>query len=286
MPLKVEKIFGGIMLHTLSSRNQKQAGFTLVELAIVLVIIGLIVGGVLVGQDLIKSAEIRATISQMEKYNAGATTFRDKFGGMPGDLVAAKATQFALAVPNLRTGLDGVADGDGVIENGTGATAADFGNETRAFWSDLAEADLIQDNITPVAAYAPDARATSALLFGANEIPTVKFSDSTIVHVFALNGRTQFILTGVAAATPVAASGALTLADGVTPQQAFSIDDKLDDGLGRSGTVQAVTNLAGAISGNVGNTATDCIMTTTNAYNTAEPNAQGVNCRLMMRASF
>ncbi len=44
-------------------------GFTLIELSIVLVIIGLIIGGVLVGKDLIKAAEIRATISQINKYN-------------------------------------------------------------------------------------------------------------------------------------------------------------------------------------------------------------------------
>jgi prepilin-type N-terminal cleavage/methylation domain-containing protein len=45
------------------------AGFTLIELSIVLVIIGLIVGGVLVGQDLVKAAGVRATISQIEKFN-------------------------------------------------------------------------------------------------------------------------------------------------------------------------------------------------------------------------
>ena len=43
----------------------KKQGFTLIELSIVLVIIGLIVGGVLVGQDLIKGAEIRATVAQI-----------------------------------------------------------------------------------------------------------------------------------------------------------------------------------------------------------------------------
>jgi prepilin-type N-terminal cleavage/methylation domain-containing protein len=43
------------------------AGFTLIEISIVLVIIGLIVGGVLVGHDLIRAAGVRATISQVEK---------------------------------------------------------------------------------------------------------------------------------------------------------------------------------------------------------------------------
>ena len=74
----------------------QQAGFTLIELSIVLVIIGLIVGGVLTGQDLIRAAEIRATIGQYEKYNTAVNTFRTKYNGIPGDLLAASSTSFGL----------------------------------------------------------------------------------------------------------------------------------------------------------------------------------------------
>jgi prepilin-type N-terminal cleavage/methylation domain-containing protein len=49
--------------------NRNRQGFTLVELAIVLVIIGLLVGGILVGQDLIKAATVRTTVSDIEKIN-------------------------------------------------------------------------------------------------------------------------------------------------------------------------------------------------------------------------
>jgi cytochrome bd ubiquinol oxidase subunit II len=70
------------------------AGFTLVELAISLVIIGLIVGGVLAGQGLIKAATVRSVVSDIERYNAAATTFRSKFGGLPGDLAKNKAVEF------------------------------------------------------------------------------------------------------------------------------------------------------------------------------------------------
>lgn len=73
-----------------------ERGFTLVELAIVLVIIGLIVGGVLVGQDLIKAAEIRATISDIQKYTTGANAFRTKYNGIPDDLLSTSATNFGL----------------------------------------------------------------------------------------------------------------------------------------------------------------------------------------------
>lgn len=82
-------------------------------MSIVLVIIGLIVGGVLVGQDLIRAAGVRATISQIEKYNTAVNTFRGKYGALPGDLNASVATQFGFAA---RGPFAGEGDGNGVIE--------------------------------------------------------------------------------------------------------------------------------------------------------------------------
>lgn len=55
-----------------------QSAFTLIELSIALVIIGLIVGGVLVGQDLIKAAELRQQAVQINNLNTAVTTFRLK----------------------------------------------------------------------------------------------------------------------------------------------------------------------------------------------------------------
>jgi prepilin-type N-terminal cleavage/methylation domain-containing protein len=74
-----------------AAQNQ---GFTLIELSIVLVIIGLIVGGVLVGQNLIAAAAVRAQISQIEKYQTAANAFRGKYGYLPGDIPNPYATQF------------------------------------------------------------------------------------------------------------------------------------------------------------------------------------------------
>ncbi|MGH9519815.1 MAG: type II secretion system protein, partial [Terriglobales bacterium] len=71
-----------------------QRGFTLIEMAIVLVIIGLIVGSVLAGQDLIRAAEVRATISQIEKYQTAVNTFYGKYGALPGDIKDPEASMF------------------------------------------------------------------------------------------------------------------------------------------------------------------------------------------------
>jgi prepilin-type N-terminal cleavage/methylation domain-containing protein len=69
----------------------KHRGFTLVELSIVLVIIGLIVGGVVGGQSLIKSAQINSTISDIGKYKTAITTFELQYDAKPGDMVDAQS---------------------------------------------------------------------------------------------------------------------------------------------------------------------------------------------------
>jgi prepilin-type N-terminal cleavage/methylation domain-containing protein len=94
----------------------RMQGFTLIELSIVLVIIGLIVGGVLVGQDLIRAAEVRATISQIEKYNTAANTFLGKYGYLPGDIKDPDASNFGFISRHMQCQDGGLGDGNGVIE--------------------------------------------------------------------------------------------------------------------------------------------------------------------------
>jgi prepilin-type N-terminal cleavage/methylation domain-containing protein len=70
-------------------RARTHSGFTLIELSIVLVIIGLLVGGVLVGRDLIKAATLKTVISEQTQYKTALNTFRLKYNGLPGDLASA-----------------------------------------------------------------------------------------------------------------------------------------------------------------------------------------------------
>ena len=108
--------------------SREQQGFTLIELSIVLVIIGLIVGGILVGQDLIKAAEIRATVAQVEKYNAAVNTFRTKFNAIPGDISATQATAFGLFTETTLGNTAGHEDGNGLVEGAaSGVTASAAG---------------------------------------------------------------------------------------------------------------------------------------------------------------
>src|SRR5688572_27660190 len=65
--------------------HKKQAGFTLIEIAIVLVIIGLLLGGVLKGQELITAARVRNLISTQDGVKAAYFGFLDRYRALPGD---------------------------------------------------------------------------------------------------------------------------------------------------------------------------------------------------------
>ncbi len=67
----------------------KKNGFTLVELAIVMTIIGLLIGGILKAQSMVENAKITRTINTVESFKVAIISFRDKYGGIPGDMVNA-----------------------------------------------------------------------------------------------------------------------------------------------------------------------------------------------------
>src|SRR3989338_6112219 len=71
------------------TERRRQKGFTLVELAIVITIIGLLIGAVLKGQKILENARVSATITQVSSIDAAAKTFYDTYGGLPGDLANA-----------------------------------------------------------------------------------------------------------------------------------------------------------------------------------------------------
>jgi len=112
---------------------RRQRGFTLVEIAIVLVIIGLLLGGILRGQELIKSAQVRSIANQNSGIQAAYFGFLDRYQRKPGDWQQANAAQ---AIPGVTTG----GDGDGQIAGGTNAPW----DEALAVWEHLSRAGFIQ----------------------------------------------------------------------------------------------------------------------------------------------
>jgi prepilin-type N-terminal cleavage/methylation domain-containing protein len=269
--------------------NNKKSGFTLVELAIVLVIIGLIIGGVLVGQDLIKAATIRATVTDLEKFNAAATTFRGKYSGLPGDLAARKSYEFNFSTSGdaNAAGTRGNRDGNGILES-DGTELVFIGGENALFWKDLGVAALIGGQYTAIGAAA---LATTPAITSANVsefLPKARLRDSANFHVYSDVGRNYFYI-GTLSQTLNGA--ALTVSDGVTPLEALGIDEKLDDGVPDSGVVIGITGApsASAEAAAAAGVTVCAVSTTPASYNvsTATTGApSNVVCQLAVRTSF
>ena len=218
-----------------SAKAKSSSGFTLVELSIVLVIIGLIVGGVLVGQDLIQAARIRATVAQLEKFDAGATTFLAKYGSRVADIVCARAFAYGLwggAAPGTTcaaAGNSNLGNGDGVINDlGAGPTNT-FAGEIPDFWNHLTEAALIPG--------VPSNNIPATTL--GKGFWTVASLDTTPFAVPTTGSLLYYAITNVPAAPIPAANAAMTMGLSITPNEANGIDTKMDDGSPAFGKVLA-----------------------------------------------
>lgn len=118
---------------------QKNNGFTLIELSIVLVIIGLVVGGVMVGNDLIKAAQRRSQLAQFEMFQLAINTFKLKYNQLAGD--ANNASDFFTGVTDGNgNGVLQLADGTSVYTSGT------YGGEIEQFFIHLSKANLLDRN--------------------------------------------------------------------------------------------------------------------------------------------
>jgi prepilin-type N-terminal cleavage/methylation domain-containing protein len=226
--------------------NRSTRGFTLIEIAIVLVIIGLIVGGVLVGRDMIAAAAVRAQISQIEKFNTAVNTFRDKYGYLPGDIPAGPAAQFGFAA---RGQYAGEGDGNGVIEGiNTNAAGSNIGTgegvgETGLFWVDLSTAGLIDAtfNTATCCTLPPQTTLTTTPSLNAY-LPQAKIGNGNYVYVWSGGGTPYDGINyfGLSAVTQLNSAGWIASSAGITVAQAYNIDTKIDDGLPQSGRVEAL----------------------------------------------
>jgi prepilin-type N-terminal cleavage/methylation domain-containing protein len=123
---------------------RRQSGFTLIEIAIVLVIIGLLLGGILKGQELITQGRIRNVANDFQSMTAAINLYQDRYRALPGDDPGA-AARWTIAAPVGGTLGNGIITGEY-----NSATATD---ESRQFWLHLRRAGLVggavTDNTTP-----------------------------------------------------------------------------------------------------------------------------------------
>ena len=133
--------------------RKSQSGFTLIEIAIVLVIIGLLLGGVLKGQELITSARVRNMISTQDGIKAAYFGFLDRFRALPGD--------YTLATTNI-VGATANGNGNGRIETGAAGAPAPAGAEEHILvFEHLSRAGFINGTYTDAAAAAATTSPTN-----------------------------------------------------------------------------------------------------------------------------
>lgn len=226
-------------------RSQVRRGFTLIELSVVLVIIGLVVGGVMVGRDLVRAAGVRSQISQIEKYQAAANTFKAKYGYLPGDIPAPDASRFGFLARGTQ---DGQGDGNGQLHGYILNGAPYLGlyltcGETGLFWRDLSQVALVDGGFSRATA---DSSACTPAITGtamAQYLPAAKIGSDNFVYVWsggwearnsmAENPTNYFGLSRVS-------SSNFHTGVGLTVREAYEIDVKTDDGLPQAGAVMAM----------------------------------------------
>lgn len=221
-------------------------GFSLVELSIVLVILGLLTGGILSGQSLIRAAEIRSAVTEYSTHITSIQTFRDKYMAIPGDF--RDATKFwgkDASACNAHTGTAQAGgtcngNGDGRINEGTATNAT---AEAFQLWKHLSLAGLIEGTYSgltgPTSCCTPVAYVHAVQ--GGN-VPSSKISNggwsvrglagyyAGSTAQFAGTYDNYFILGSFI-------NGGPSYNPLLTPEEAWNIDTKVDDGKPAQGKV-------------------------------------------------
>lgn len=186
----------------------------MVELSIVIVVIGLLAGGVMTGAGLIKQARLRRVQGQVEEALRAATVFSERFGALPGDMPDAskKLSEACAGV----TGCNG--NGDGRIG------FRDFGPETYMAWRHLAGEELLSGTFNGLAGEEAKVNFPETSLKGTG----LRWRFETVAAFGNLPAGNALMLTGTKEGLDSPA---------VSPKDAYTLDEKFDDGLPDKGKV-------------------------------------------------
>jgi prepilin-type N-terminal cleavage/methylation domain-containing protein len=184
--------------------GRAQRGFTLIEIAIVLVIIGLLLGGVLQGQQLIENSRVKSAVNDFNGIAAATFSYQDRYGRLPGDdpeALAARGDSWPAAT---------FGDGNGVIDDASAAFAPTSAEEISYFFQNLRSAGFI---------------AGDPLDTGAQALPQNPFGGlTTIVTGPALGGL----------------NGTKVCMGNVGGSAAIALDTQLDDGNNDTGRFRGI----------------------------------------------
>lgn len=215
-----------------------QRGFSLVELSIVLAIVGLIAGGVVVGQSLLRSSQVRSVLSDYASFSTAEQSFENKYGKIPGDMDTAtsywgKDNTYCSGQSGTANAATGTCNGDndGTI-NGTGTPGTT--SENFQFWRHMMLGGFITGSYTGIAG----PTGSNDHVPGENSPPGRHDGSSWGMRTFNFSGVSDpqyFKLVYVNTLSYGGRGGGL-LGAVLTTEEAQTIDTKLDDGMPGSGT--------------------------------------------------
>lgn len=196
--------------------KQKQSGFTLIEIAIVLVIIGLLLGGVLKGQELINSAKVKNLATDFKNIPVYIYGYQDKFRALPGDdagVVAHIGGTLATTPANSQ--------GNGVIDGNWNSTTQT--DESYLYWQHVRLAGL----------------ATGSTTLGAADYIPINASGGIIGIMSGTKDLTKAAIND-GAGTPTAIRGSYVIcSSGILGKFVKQLDLQMDDGNTAGGSMMA-----------------------------------------------
>lgn len=212
---------------------KSSSAFSLVELSIVLVILGLLTGGILAGQNLIRASELRSVTTEFNAYQTAVHTFRDKYFALPGDFRDATKFWGAATCPGTAgTGTqtcDG--NGDGVID--VPGAATQYG-ERFTFWQHLANAGLIEGSYTGMAGTGHPQNADIGENVPRADLSNAGWATQHNAQGNVCNAGQRYTGAGISALHNRLRigfeNGVFLSGPTFTPEEGWNIDTKIDDG--------------------------------------------------------
>ncbi len=273
---------------------RQKSGFTLIELSAVLVIIGLLIGGIMAGQTLVRQSQISSVATDAQMYMRAVLQFRDKYVALPGDMGNATtywgvipgssaADNYTLSCATLQgTGTQTCnGDNNGQI-NETSATSYYY--EMHRAWQHLANAQMIQGSYTGVTATGGTENDALGVNVPASHVPGAGFKFDWVgvrsgdSNWFNYSYKHALFFGSLMAYNMNGYTGNITTGPTLTGAEALAFDTKYDDGLAVSGQIMAWPN-GSAYNSNCTTTA----VITTAIYNQT---TKGLICGLFFNANF
>jgi len=227
--------------------RERQQGFTLIEMAIVLTIIGLIIGGIMTGRDMIRNSQLQAVTGEVSRYTQAFHNFHDKYLALPGDFAGATALWGTASggCPNgLGTGTqtcDG--NGNGLIFDDWNVNpySGNYAYESFRAWQHLANAGMIDGNYTGVASsgahsgysFTPGTNVPASSIPGGGYY--IAYEGIGIPDMYGGNYGHILWLSGIDSwdGSPL-----------LTGAEAQALDAKADDGLPGTGNIKSMSSTA------------------------------------------